>query len=313
MSNYKYSCPVCKSTSYRVFLKGCKDILYRCSGEWTLLECIHCQVVYTVPILNEGNLLEYYPADYSPYNILLTGLRERTISGFLRKAAMLPYKVRFGSPECVQQPFGEARLLEVGCGSGEFLKSMTRLGWKCWGLDVSPLAVKQAKKSAPDAVIIQSTLTEVVFEEPLDVIAMFNVLEHLPDPVESLHKCFEILAPGGKLLIGIPNVGSYEAKLFGRYWRGLDIPRHLFHFRESELRRLIEACGFTVLKVRPMMFASSISESLIMLLPERIRYCFLHSRASRYLYLLMVFPAALSYLLGNRGLIELVAQKPYEQ
>lgn len=307
----EYPCPACKSLSCRVFMEGCKDILYRCPGEWLLLECMDCQLIFRVPSLTQDNLLKYYPKEYSPYNPE-AGLNGSILGGLLRNAAMFPYRLRFGSPEWTESPFGNGHLLDVGCGAGALLKQMTALGWKCWGLDVSSIAIEKAQKNVPQATYLQSTLTDLNIKHTFDAIVLSHVLEHLPDPVDSLHKCFDLLVPGGKLLIGIPNINSPEANLFGRYWSGLDIPRHMVHFRKSVIRRLLEASGFSVEKVRPTMFASSISESLIMMLPEEVRYRFLHSRVARYLYLLMVFPAALSYLLGNRGIIEIVARKSDE-
>jgi len=290
-------------------MEGCKDILYRCPGDWVLLECMDCQLIFTVPFLTQDILLKYYPKEYSPYNPK-AGLRGSIIGSLLRSAAMLPYCFRFGSPEWAETPSGKGILLEIGCGAGTFLKQMTEIGWKCWGADVSPLVVERARKNVPQATILQSSFEELSPKETFDMIMMSNVLEHLPDPVSAVRKCFELLAPGGKLIIILPNIDSFEAKLFGRYWIGLDIPRHMVHFREHVILRLLKTIGFSVVKIRPAMFASSISESLIMMLPVGIRYRFLHSRAARHVYLLTVFPAALSYLLGNRGLIEIVTQKP---
>ena len=109
-------------------------------------------------------------------------------------------------------------------------------------------------------------------------------------------------------MISVPNIDSLEARLFGRAWRGLDIPRHAVSFRPKVIERLLHECGFGKVSIRPQMLASSISESIILLLPNG-RQLF-GSRIARLLYLAMVLPASLSYMLGNAGAIEVTAHKP---
>ena len=308
MISKNIECPACASTSYRTVLPECQDILHRFSGTWSVVKCGRCQLAYTAPQLREEEVIRYYPSEYTPYN-LSAGLRNNPIGALLRRILMSPYWLRFGNPDWSELPFGQSDLLEIGCGSGMRLQEMSKQGWKCVGIDISPVAVERARKNAPEANVLNSTLADLSTQKCFDMIVVSQVLEHLPDPAESLQKCFKLLSSGGKLFIGIPNFGSYEAKLFGKYWIGLDIPRHMVHFSEPVVRRLLEDCGFSIVTIRPAMFASSISESLIMLLPEVVRYRFLHSRAARYLYLLTIFPAALSYFLGNRAFIEIVAQR----
>jgi 2-polyprenyl-3-methyl-5-hydroxy-6-metoxy-1,4-benzoquinol methylase len=265
-------------------------------------------VIYTAPPPKVEEISQYYPAQYHVYNPPVP-LRGSLIGNALRQLAMWPYRLRFGDPDWTMRPFGAGKLLDVGCGTGRFLKQAADLGWHCWGLDLSPFAVEKARQYVPQATIFEGTLESLPIQEAFDVIVMSQVLEHVPQPVATLQRCLDLLLPGGRLIISIPNVVSWESRVFGKYWVGLDIPRHLVHFPEAVLRRLLANLGLSV-QIRPAMFASSISESLILTLPDSIRYRVLYSRLSRYLYLLTVFPAAFSYLLGNRGVIEIVAQKP---
>lgn len=308
MSN-SYACPVCAGTCSRIYMDNCRDILHRTAGKWSIMECTMCKLLYTVPPLAASDLLDHYPADYSPYHPA-TSVREKAVGRLLRSLAILPYRARFGEPGWTEAPFGAGNLLDVGCGAGAFLKQMGALGWNCCGIDVSPTAVEQARCSVPGAQVTLSTLMEYEPRQLFDVVSMQHVLEHLADPVNSLLKCNTLLAPGGILVLGIPNVGSQEAKWFGRRWLGLDVPRHLVHFREAVIRRLLADAGFCVLRVRPAMVATTVSESLIICLPEPLRYRILGSSLARALYYLMVFPASISYALGNWGCLEVVARKP---
>jgi SAM-dependent methyltransferase len=79
---------------------------------------------------------------------------------------------------------------------------------------------------------------------------MFHVLEHLYDPVAYVEAARELLAPGGRLVIQTPNAGCWQFLLFGENWNGLDIPRHLIDFKESDLRNMLEYCGFEVERVK---------------------------------------------------------------
>lgn len=309
MSKEANSCPACGCKKTNVYLPKCGDIIHRNPGTWSLVECDGCQVIYTTPQLNAKEILQYYPKEYASYNVA-AGLRKSFSNDIFRKIIMSPYWLRYGSPEWGEKPFGQSTLLEIGCGTGIFMKKMFARGWKCTGIDISPVAVEWAMKNIPEADVSQSSLADYSTEQRYDMIVMSQVLEHFSDPVESLKKSFNLLRPSGKLFIGIPNIGSFEAKLFGRYWRGLDIPRHMVHFREPVLLRLLERCGFVIENVRPAMFASSVSESVILALPSAMRNRLLHSSSAHLLYLLAIFPAALSYLFGNRGIIEIIAKRP---
>jgi 2-polyprenyl-3-methyl-5-hydroxy-6-metoxy-1,4-benzoquinol methylase len=98
--------------------------------------------------------------------------------------------------------------------------------------------------------------------ESFDVITLWHVIEHLRHPEQTLRKIFELLKPGGMLLVGTPNVTSVWSKLFGRYWDGLHIPFHLYLFNSDTLSRALAAAGFTIQSLKcfttPQGFASNL-------------------------------------------------------
>jgi len=301
-------CPICGAQGWRLYLDGCRDRLYGCPGEWKLVECESCRVVYILPFPSQQELPACYPANYHPF--VPAKPLGRTLHGKLLRALLtLPYRLRYGSPGLSMAPFRGRRMLDVGCGRGELLSRMAGLGWKCWGIDISPVAVERARQLAPGAKIFQGALEEARWDVEFDLITAVQVLEHLPHPLETLRRIWSLLAPQGKLFVSLPDLDGWEAKLFGRNWIGLDPPRHCVQFRASQLQALLRRCGFTVTSVRPALFASSISESLILSAPERLQPSILHSRAARCLYY-AVFPlACLSYALGNHGCVEILAEK----
>ncbi len=176
-------------------------------------------------------------------------------------------------------------------------------------MDVSTQAIETARKLSPAAKFIVGTINDAGAGGKFDLIVMHHVLEHLYHPRQAVDASYKLLQSGGALVVSVPNIGSSEASWFGRRWKGLDMPRHMLHFKEPVLDRLLVDAGFTIEKKRPGMFASSISESVIMCLPVGLRGRVINSRMARIIYLMLVPFAALSYVLGNCGTIEVVARK----
>jgi SAM-dependent methyltransferase len=98
---------------------------------------------------------------------------------------------------------------------------------------------------------------------------MFHVLEHLHEPVAYLRSARDLLVPGGRLVIQVPNASSWQFLMFGEHWNGVDVPRHLVNYRQRDVENLLEYCGFEVtrrkhfsLRDNPAGFASSIAPGL---------------------------------------------------
>jgi 2-polyprenyl-3-methyl-5-hydroxy-6-metoxy-1,4-benzoquinol methylase len=303
------SCSACGSDRKKVFLERCVDIPHDCPGEWSLVECDKCGLVSLSPMPTLEQVKSFYPSDYPSFHVTRP-LGGSPLGALLRRAAVLPYTMRYGTTGIECAPFGGGRLLEVGCGVGSFLRTLSDLGWKATGIDISPIAVEKARINVPAATIHIGTLEETPLDGHYDLIVMCHVLEHLDNPAKCLERCFELLAPSGVLLVCIPNLGSLESNLFSRRWIGLDVPRHLVHFREPVMRNLLERCGYAIEHVRPQFFASSLAESVIFLLPRWLRKKVLQSSIKRLFYLAMIFPVSLTYLFGNRSILEYRAKKP---
>ncbi len=301
------TCPACHSQNTTLHLAACPNLYDDTPESWDLLACQNCNLVFTSPVPDD--LAKYYPEDYMPYNRADSPLRHSRLRALARKAILLPYILRYGDPDWQEKPSGNGKLLEVGPGSGLFLRRAGELGWQCWGIDNSRAALEASRKSAPTATLIQSGLGELELDEKFDLLVMSHVLEHLPDPEASLAKCRELLVPGGRLLLAVPNIGSWEGRLFGRSWRGLDLPRHLLHFNEKSLAGLLHRNGFEIIRMRGHLSMITFSDSLASLLPDRVRQKLLKGRAGRLLFYLLSFIATLSYLLGNRAALEVLARK----
>jgi 2-polyprenyl-3-methyl-5-hydroxy-6-metoxy-1,4-benzoquinol methylase len=157
----------------------------------------------------------------------------------------------------------EGRLLDVGCGSGEWLVTMCELGWRVEGIDFDEDAVGVAKQKGLD--VRCGTLEQQNFPDGIfDAVTLNHVIEHLPDPKRTILECARILKPDGKLVIFTPNSSSLGHKVFQQNWRGLEPPRHLYLFSMQSLRSLLERNGFKNISVHPQIAKSVIYESVLL-------------------------------------------------
>lgn len=304
------ACPICESTDVRVFRAACRDRLHETPGTWDVLRCRACGVRFTDHRGSDEEMVVHYPAEYN-VSAPRRAVRETRAGSLIRGAAIWPYWLKYGNPDRLPAPFGNRRALDVGCGPGNDLLRLSGRGWEAHGLDFNADAVQLARSRAPDAFVRHGTLDNFQAPGRFAYIALHHALEHVKQPQDVLRRCYELLEDGGLLSVSVPNIDSLEARLFRTRWRGLDIPRHLVHFSRSTLAQLVRQNGFRVTMVRPALFASSLSESILLALPMGIkRRTFRSSRIRRALYYLAMFPACISYVAGNHPVIELEATKP---
>src|SRR5262249_4271240 len=124
----------------------------------------------------------------------------------------------------------QGRLLAFGCGSGALLHRLQRRGWQVTGLDFSEHAVQRLRATFGVRALAGSLPHPELGDACFDVITMRRALEMVHQPLEVLRAAHRLLVPGGQLIVMAPNIDSLPFKWFGRYWRGLNLPRHLTHF-----------------------------------------------------------------------------------
>ena len=142
-------------------------------------------------------------------------------------------------------PKDAPRLLDLGCGSGQFLVEMRACGWEAHGLDADARAAEACRSiglQVQPGMLAENTFSPGFFS----AITLNHVIEHLHDPVATLRLCFKFLQPGGTLWIATPNLKSQGHTRFGRNWFALDPPRHLILFTPASLRGALEEAGFEV-------------------------------------------------------------------
>lgn len=258
------ACLVCGSERFAPLFRGSDRLYHTTSREFDVVRCGECGLLRLDPQPTPEELHQYYPDNYwfAPDQSAASRLEEAY------RRLVLRDHVHF-----VEQALRHSRargpLLDVGCGGGLFLGLMRQRGFRVVGLDNSREAAGIAwrRQQAP-AVCAQ--LENAPFPaESLGGLTMFHVLEHLYDPRVYLRSAYDLLAPDGRLIVQVPNAASWQSRLLGSSWNGMDVPRHLFDYRDRDLEKLMEACGFEVLRRKyfslrdnPAGLASSLAPSL---------------------------------------------------
>jgi 2-polyprenyl-3-methyl-5-hydroxy-6-metoxy-1,4-benzoquinol methylase len=141
------------------------------------------------------------------------------------------------------------RLLDVGCGSGDFLRVMRERGWDVLGVEPDPKAADGARRTGLD--VRDGMLADAAFDDDMfDAIVLSHVIEHVHDPIALLQECARVLRPGGTLVVLTPNLHSVGHRRFGADWRGLEPPRHLHVFSVESLTACSTRVGLTVAEMR---------------------------------------------------------------
>jgi SAM-dependent methyltransferase len=217
------------------------------------------------PQPSDEELPDYYPPAYwfAPGGQAASRLEEAY------RRLVLRDHVRFVERALRSTPTARLPLLDVGCGGGLFLRMMLERGFQGAGLDFSLDAARMAwRQQAAPAVC--GTLDQAPLRAgSFTCITMFHVLEHLRDPRIFLREAYRLLASGGRLVVQVPNAGSWQCRLLGHLWNGMDVPRHLFDFRDRDLEQLLAGCGFEIvrrkyfsLRDNPAGLASSLAPAL---------------------------------------------------
>ena len=141
-------------------------------------------------------------------------------------------------------------LLDFGAGTGDFVVYANQAEYQASGMEPNAKARDLAKSKgislAPDL--------EALGNETFQVITLWHVLEHLPNLEEQISEIASRLNPDGALVIAVPNFKSFDAKYYGNHWAGYDVPRHLWHFSKTAIRKLFKKKGFKIVSIHPMRF-----------------------------------------------------------
>lgn len=233
MTDAERACPLCGGVEARVYLHTGKA---SAEGQpYRVVACVGCGLRYTRPLPTGAELAGLYGEDYYVRNAprwfsddLVRVLFRDSVQWQHRRALL---KRRPG------------RVLDIGCGNGEFLLSLKRRGWEVHGVEFSAEACALAR--AKGIAAHQGDLASARFPAGhFDVVTLWHVLEHLPEPLTELAEVRRILRSDGLLVVEVPNSGSLTFRSCKEQWYALDVPRHLQHFTPATLQRALRQSGF---------------------------------------------------------------------
>jgi len=223
------TCPVCDSNSIELYLDGDEQDLDSSAigasrvrlSPGRILRCRSCRFAFRQSRSSSQKLRELYgQMDPRVYVAELEG-RKRTAQKHLR---------------IVQRYAKVGRILDVGCASGLFLQRALDAGWNVTGIEPSETLYAEAVRSlTPQGKVLCETLEDAHLGPGFDVITLWDVLEHVPDPSSFLKICRGLLREGGCLFLNVPDLDSLEARILGRRWPLL-LPEHLNYFNKNSLR-----------------------------------------------------------------------------
>jgi SAM-dependent methyltransferase len=237
-----------------------------------LVCCSNCALVYVDPRPSPEEIGHYYGEQY----YMSRSPQIDTSRQIFQKAKGLAYRaqclratevnpsmrvglsmVNFATGWRVRRrlpPLATGRLLDVGCGNGTWIGWIQDNipGWEVEGVEINPHAAQAARTAFGLEVHVGNLQDLYLPPDQYDLITFWHSLEHVHSPSAVVHEAHRLLRRGGWLGIEVPNINSFEAQLTGDSWYHLDVPRHLFHFSQATLVRLLTQNGFKVLSAHPI-------------------------------------------------------------
>lgn len=219
--------------------------------QFEIWECRDCTMKFTQNIPGASEIAQYYQSEnYISHS--------DTNKGIINK---LYHKVRnrtlIRKRNIIKKITGKSTgsILDVGCGTGAFLHTMQQYGWKITGLEPGESARRTAKKLYNLNIDSPENLFSLPAES-FDAITMWHVLEHVHELHKYMKRLKELLKPGGKLFIAVPNFTCYDAQVYKEFWAAYDVPRHLYHFSPASMHKLLSIHNMQPAAIKPMWYDS---------------------------------------------------------
>ncbi len=233
-------CPWCGSEKAQINLWLKDEFLTK--EDFHICECLNCGLLYTMPRPDKDKIGAYYKSEayYS---------HQENKKGFIPKvyervkSINLKHKYRLATSG--MQP---GKLLDIGCGVGDFLHTAEMHGWECIGVEPSEDAKAIAQKRMKGKIITSEELEDFP-DGAFDVITMWHVLEHVDDLKWQVAQLQRLVKPFGRVVIAVPNYKSYDGQYYKEHWAAYDVPRHLNHFNRITLSKIFKTSGLELVKM----------------------------------------------------------------
>lgn len=297
------SCLLCGSDQGKVIQNSLRDVEEGLPGSYSISQCCQCGFIFLSHRPAAASLAQGYCHGYHAS----AACRCQGFTGWLYD---LRCYLRFRQIKPYLQ-HSALRILEIGCGDAKLLTTLERaLGERVtlFGLDYS--AARVVLPASSKIKLLQGDVQNAPIEGKFDVILMYDVLEHLADPLSSLRRMRQHLEPDGVLIGQVPNWDSLLRRLFPRCWSGLQVPRHMSFFTAATLQQALSQAGFTTVRLGEVFDPGDLSVSLCNALVTKCRWLGRPRQLKFYIPLtLAVVPlVALQNLMADSGEMLFVAK-----
>ncbi len=285
------------------------DRLLGVAGEFEIYECSRCGTGTTRPYVADAGLAALYQGPYPNHSADVEVDEPRGLIQRAQRAQLVAITHSFPLKR-LRPPRG--RLLDVGCGNAAITRLLQQAGWDVVGIEPDPAVCEVARPKIGD-VRVGDIKTAPLDGEQFNAIMFNHTLEHVAHPSQDLARAWELLAPGGTLMIAVPHFGCWERRAFGDKWLMLELPRHRTHFTARGLTELARSAGFEVDVVKSTTSMGILPASVVIALTGHSR--FFESpvgfMALRVVSLLLRLPTALFNTVRRDGeVLGLVARRP---
>ncbi len=212
--------------------------------EFHVMDCAACGFRFTNPRPAQNEHARYYQSDdYISHSNADRSLRDKLYHLARRWGLRRKFRI-------INRLQPQGKVLDIGCGTGEFLAYLMSRGYLVQGVEPNLKAREQV--IANHGISALPALELVAAHEQFQVVTLWHVLEHVPDLHTTFKRLFALLADRGLLIIAVPDRGSWDAEHYGPNWAAWDVPRHVSHFRAEDVRDLLRQHGFELQTIRSM-------------------------------------------------------------
>ncbi len=234
-------CPICKGVDFDLFIH-CTD--FTTSKEtFSIIRCLSCNFLITSPRPDSSSIGKYYESkDYISHSNSSETITDKVYKSI--RSFTLRWKLTL-----IHRYKSKGKILDYGCGTGEFLNTCKSANWECWGVEPSETARQKATQLT--SLTISKSLSQLS-NLKFDVITLWHVLEHIENLNQKLSELKSHLTKDGIIFIAVPNHESLDARVYQSSWAAYDVPRHLWHFSKENMRTLLQSHGLNLVDKIPM-------------------------------------------------------------
>ena len=238
-------CPWCGSDKAQINLWLKDEFLSK--EDFHICECLSCGLLYTMPRPSKDKIgANYKSEEYYSHQENKKGFIPKVYEAV--KKVNLKYKYKLAT-----YGINQGKLLDIGCGVGDFLHTAEEHEWDCTGVEPSEEAKFIARKRIK-ANVITSDEMEQIPDVTFDLITMWHVLEHVDDLKWQVDQLERLVKPQGRIVIAVPNYKSYDAQFYKELWAAYDVPRHLSHFNKTTLTKIFKSKGLELIKTEKLIW-----------------------------------------------------------